>query len=400
VRILIATRNRAVIGGVETHLRAVLPLLLAAGHEIGFLFEEPTLPGAEEIPVGEGPAWAAGDSDVLARVADWRPDVVYDHGLANPDLDSALSKRFPVVFFAHAYVGTCISGNKCHAFPGVVPCHRPLSPACLALYFPRRCGGRDPRTMWTNYRSQRRRQANLASYRAVVVVSRHMADEYRRNGVPHDRVHVVTYFPPIPINPALRDPGPPAPRPRTDRVLYAGRLTRLKGVNHLIEAVPRAAAAVDRNLRLIVAGDGPERERLEWLAKRRGTPAEFRGWLKSTEILAEMRAADLVAVPSLWPEPFGLVGIEAGGLGVPAAGYAIGGINDWLIPGVSGESAPGDSPDPRDLAAALARALGDEAHFQRLRLGAWETARRFDPAAHLREVEVVLRAAAGGGDGV
>src|SRR5207248_7749720 len=115
-----------------------------------------------------------------------------------------------------------------------------------------------------------------------------------------------------------------------------------KGGHHLIEALPRAAAALGRRLTLVVAGDGPEEARLEALARRRGVPAEFRGWVTAAEREALTRGVDLLAVPSLWPEPFGLVGIEAGCVGVPAAAYAAGGIPDWLTPGAAGEAAPGD----------------------------------------------------------
>src|SRR6202034_271377 len=96
-----------------------------------------------------------------------------------------------------------------------------------------------------------------------------------------------------------------------------------------------------------------------------------------------MRQADLVAVPSLWPEPFGLVGIEAGCFGVPAVGFAVGGIPDWLIPGQTGELAPADPPTVEGLAEAIVRALEDPAHYQKLCSGAWEMAKRFSLERHL-----------------
>jgi glycosyltransferase involved in cell wall biosynthesis len=56
-------------------------------------------------------------------------------------------------------------------------------------------------------------------------------------------------------------------------------------------------------------------------------------------------------VPSVWPEPFGLVGIEALAAGRPVVASSTGGIGDWLEDGVSGLCVtPGDAP-------ALARAL-------------------------------------------
>ena len=106
-----------------------------------------------------------------------------------------------------------------------------------------------------------------------------------------------------------------------------------------------------------------------------------------------MRMADVLAVPSVWPEPFGLVGIEAGCVGLPSVGYACGGIPDWLIPGVSGESAPGERPNPKELASALVRALADDQHLQRLRIGAWETAKQFSSEVHIGKLSETLRTA-------
>jgi glycosyltransferase involved in cell wall biosynthesis len=104
--------------------------------------------------------------------------------------------------------------------------------------------------------------------------------------------------------------------------------------------------------------------------------------------------ADLLAVPSVWPEPFGLVGIEAGCVGLPAVGYATGGIKDWLIPGVSGELAPGRRPNSKDFAAAIVRALSDDTRLQNLRIGAWQTAQGFTPEDHLKRLVNILNMAA------
>ena len=109
-----------------------------------------------------------------------------------------------------------------------------------------------------------------------------------------------------------------------------------------------------------------------------------------------MRCCDLLAVPSLWPEPFGLVGLEAGCVGLPSVGFAVGGIPDWLIPGETGELAPGDPPTAEGLADAVVRALADPIHLGRLRRGAWEMSRRFTLTKHLDILEPVLALAAEG----
>jgi glycosyltransferase involved in cell wall biosynthesis len=389
MRVLVAAAHRSVVGGAETYLRAVLPHLLSRGIELGLVTANPPAPGRPAIDdhCPGLPTWVAADpKGVLAVGATWRPDVVYTHEMPDPAADAALVARFPTVLYAHNYGGACVSGTKCHAFPAKQTCSRRLGPACLGLYSLRRCGGRNPLTALSLYRTNRRRQHLLPQYRAVLVASRHMVAELTRNGTPADRVVLNPYFPPE----ARPDPDPPTPKPRTDRVLFVGRLTALKGWRELLTALHCATGTLGRRLTLVVAGDGPDLGEFEAKARERDVPAEFLGWVGSNRREAEMRAADVLAVPSVWPEPFGIVGIEAGCVGLPAVGFAVGGIPDWLAPGTSGELAPGDPPTPQGLAAALVRALSNPAHLTRLSRGAWAMAGQFTLERHLTVLEKVL----------
>jgi glycosyltransferase involved in cell wall biosynthesis len=391
VRILVATASQTVVGGLETYLRAVLPMLSERGHEVALMSAYEPAPDRASLGFPGLPIRVAADPAAARAVADeWRPDVVYTQNSPDPAVDAALAGRFPTVLFTHDYAGACISGAKRHALPLAV-CSRRLGPACLGLYFPRRCGGLSPATALTLYRTNRRRQDLLPRYRTVIVASHAMAADFVRNGVPAGRVSVNPYFPAT-----KPDAAPPAPRPRTDRVLFVGRITALKGWREIVQAIPVVSAALRRPLTLVVAGDGPDRGAFEREARRRRVQAEFLGWIGPEERDAQMRAADVLAVPSVWPEPFGLVGIEAGGVGLPSVGYAVGGIPDWLIDNESGALAPGDPPTVDGLASALVRALSDSAHLDRLRLGAWEVAKTFTAARHLDRLEEALTKAARG----
>lgn len=389
MRILIATQNLNLVGGVETYLRAVLPMLQRRGLEVGVVTAHPATANLQTIldRCPDVPAWtAAAPDEVVAVATGFRPDVVFTHDLTNPSADDELAQRFPVVRFVHNYAGTCVSGTKCHAKPTWQVCSRRLGLACLALYLPRRCGGGNPLTALRLYRENRRRQHTLGRVRSVLVASQHMADEVIRNGAPAERVSVAPLFPPD-MDP---DPNPPEPKPRTDRVLFVGRQTAIKGLRELGEVVQLSSATLGRKLTLVVAGDGPDQANCETAFRLRAVPAEFLGRVDRTGVIALMRSADVLVVPSVWPEPFGLVGIEAGCVGLPAVAFATGGIPEWLTPGVSGESAPGNRPRAAELADALVRAIADPNHWQRLRVGAWETAKRFTPEHHLNRLISVL----------
>ncbi len=392
MRILVTNTGPHVVGGVETYLRVIIPALQARGHTLALLTSERVRSNEATITLPDVPLWSASGSrvgDIATRVAEWCPDLVFAHGLEDPALEATLVKRFPTIFFAHNYYGTCISGTRCRSWPAASPCERRLGPGCLIAYLPRRCGGLNPLTMLSLYRLQRRRQNLLGLYLAVLVASRHMRDEYSRHGVAEDRLHLAPLFPPG-VEP---DPEAPSRRPPSSRILLLGRLTDVKGGRFLVEAVRQAREWLNRPLTLVVAGDGPERTALEGQAQQTGVPAEFHGWVDAERRTGLMRGADLLAVPSVWPEPFGLVGLEAGCVGLPAVGFAVGGIPDWLSSGVSGELAPGDRPDASHLADALVRALRDEGHWNRLRVGAWEMARRFTREAHLDRLHAILEAA-------
>ncbi len=392
MRILISTAHRNMVGGVEKYLQKILPVLAHRGHELALVYEHRFDPELERIDLVDLnlPSHGIQESGVgqgIRFVRDWKPDVVYSQGLEAVEFQSALLNEYPVVFYAHNYVGTCISGEKCHSFPSPVPCDRQLGPACLALYFPRRCGGLHPMTMLTMYQRSSEHNLQLPKYAAILVASAHMRREYVRHGVPPERVHLTPLPNPIEL---ARESGADARTGTGGQLLFLGRLTKLKGGAELLRAMPLAEKKLGIPLSLTIAGDGPERLRLEKFAKQHHLAVEFAGWVGGSRKAELIQKADLLVVPSLWPEPFGLVGIEAGAHGLPAVGYDAGGISDWLTPGYSGELASAQPPTVDGLADAIFRALSDPSHYAHLCRGAREVAGRFTFAAHLAMLESTL----------
>ena len=385
---------------MERHLQALMPALAQRGHSIGFAFEYP--PSAESEAVAEAGIcerqWCLGGlaiEELLSQVAAWEPDVVYAHGLQSTSLEGKLLDSFPVVLFAHDYYGTCATGRKCHLFPKPQTCHRRFGPMCLALHYPARCGGLSPVTALRNYYFQARRAQLLPRYHAVLVASRHMCSEFLNHGVESRRLFVVPLPPTLDV-PEVHEPEPRLP---TGRLLFLGRLTDLKGAHYLIKAVDRAERRLGRPLTLTIGGTGPEQTRLQALATRLGVKADFTGWLDTERRSELMRQAELLVVPSVWPEPFGLIGIEAGCVGLPAVGFAVGGIPEWLIPGLSGELAPGDPPTVAGLTEAIVRALQATEHYRHLCRGAWEVAKKFTMHEHLAKLEYLFHTARLRGNG-
>ena len=142
---------------------------------------------------------------------------------------------------------------------------------------------------------------------------------------------------------------------------------------------------------LTIAGEGPCR--LEWQSKARrlesrvpGLEVVFPGWINGETKSAILADTDLLVVPSVWPEPYGIVGDEAGALGVPATAFRLGGIPEWLADGVNGTLAPGSPPTSDGLADAVARALGDDSTYRSLRAGAMRSMRQRTMAFHCSDL--------------
>lgn len=394
MKILIATPHRNIVGGAETYVQALIPALAARGHEIAVLCDHPVAlhqsmtidSEADGLPFFYS-THLRKSREEWGKLADWKPDVVYSQALESLDVERQLQLHFPAVLYTHAYFGACTTGRKCYAFPVIQTCTRKFGPACLLLHYPRRCGGLDPLFTWKLFREQSTRHALLRNYRAVLVASQHMHREFQVQGVDARNLHVLR----LPLTERYTSSSPER-RSASGRLLFLGRLVDAKGADVLIRAVPDAETRLGRKLHLTIAGDGSELSKLQKLAQTLGISADFPGWVQGPEKLQLMRDADLLVMPSLWPEPFGLAGIEAGSLGVPAVGFAVGGIPDWLIPGQTGELAPADPPTAEGLADAIARALGDPEHYNHLRREAFAFSRQFSMETHITELEAVLAA--------
>ena len=399
MRIVLVNGTRRKIGGVESYLEQLIPVLVTRGDEVAFLFESDAAGGGEfmRIPASV-PLWPAdlpNRTQALNALQAWKPDVVFLHSPIDLELKLRLLRIAPGVFFAHNYYGTCISGTKRHAFPQARPCHKVFSSACLAHYFPRRCGGLNPVTMIQRYRSEAAWLTGLRDFAAIVVASEYMAMEYRKHGF-EDGVHVVGL--PVRNCADATTRRLPANENEPCQLLFVGRMENYKGGMTLLDALSIVKLKLRRSIQMMFAGDGREHSRWEGHAKAmmRGNPgieAKFAGWLSGDALKEAFEASHLLVFPSIWPEPFGLVGLEAGAYGLPTAAFDVGGVGDWLKEGVNGHLASGDPPTAHGLAEAICRSLSDRAHYVTLCTGARTALTRFTVEHHINRLTAAFEKA-------
>jgi glycosyltransferase involved in cell wall biosynthesis len=192
----------------------------------------------------------------------------------------------------------------------------------------------------------------------LIAISNATADAYRQAGITapiavvYNGTNLNHFAPP--------DTSPPPSSPI--RVLYLGRVFPGKGIDILVTACELALQS--RAVHLTVAGSPTrfEQDRAYHLTlKNRTEHGPLKGsFLPHIEDIRPLLAsADVLVLPSRWPEPFGRVLIEAMASGIPVIASKVGGIPEILNPDFSSHLVPPN--DPEALAAAI------------LRIGSWRT---------------------------
>lgn len=174
-------------------------------------------------------------------------------------------------------------------------------------------------------------------------------------------------------------PRVPAPMPSAPHLLCVGRLIECKGFDTAIRAVAELGAQRPE-LRLVIAGDGPERGALEQLAKAMGIEAqtEFLDWVHPSQVGVLIEQARLVIMPSR-QETFGLVALETAINARAIVASRVEGLAEVVADGESGLLVTVD--DVPAFAQAIARLvddrelceqLGRQARLRALDVFAWD----------------------------
>jgi glycosyltransferase involved in cell wall biosynthesis len=302
--------------------------------------------------------------DMLGQlITQFAPHVAYVHAVYHPGLIRWLVERLPTVAYVHSPYLVC-PGSAQYLRRSERVCPHAAGLICLInAQRERCCWGRNP---WNHVLFLMRVRAFIRAYEGVQLIlvgSRYMQRLLQRNGIPGARISVL---PPV-IGPRRLSSIVPAEESNT--ILFAGRLVPAKGLHHLV----RALATIQSDWKLIVAGEGEERLACAELAHGLGVArsVHFVGWLDEREMQARIKASAAVAVPSLWPEPYGRVGPEAFFCARPVVAYAVGGIPEWLDDGVSGYLiSPGD-------VVGLGQTIGFVLERPRLRAQMGQRARQY-----------------------
>ena len=241
----------------------------------------------------------------------YRPDLVHVHTFtkASPSIFSLL-KSYPTIITLHDY--GCIYPLLHHVVSAKYVCNF-SSGACCLHHIGIRYYWELIRVLIVKQRMQR--------VGSLMPNSLFMADVLRNLGF--QNVSNITW-----IGKSLFAYSSPA---RNADLLYVGRLEVEKGVHCLINAMPSILDRIS-SVQLTILGNGTQLPKLKELVEslRLSKKVTFVGYVTNPNLETYYRKARIVVVPSLWAEPFGLVGIEAMSVGRPVIGSNVGGIPEWL----------------------------------------------------------------------
>jgi glycosyltransferase involved in cell wall biosynthesis len=392
MRILLVNKYHYLRSGTERYLFNLKRLLESRGHTVeAFAMRHPRnepatyatdfapcvefheVAGLARLPAAVRVLWYPRAARLCARVLDdFRPDIVHVfnvyHQLSPSVLPPITRRRVPIVQTLNDYKLICPNYSL---YTEGAPCLRCRNRRYLQAVR-HRC--LDGSRGWSALAA-----LEMTLHKALRVYERHVARFIAPSayveatvtafGVPASQVVEIPYF---------LFPGDHAVSPEDDGYCaYVGRLVPSKGLVTLLRAMREATA-----VRLVIAGEGPQRPELERLTAAWGlTNVRFAGYLSGAALAATLAGARFTVVPSEWPEVFGQSITESFAAGKPVIGARIGGIPEVIEPEADGLLfTPGAASE---LAACLRQLWASPAAARRMGLaGRDKVERRYDPDSH------------------
>jgi glycosyltransferase involved in cell wall biosynthesis len=362
MRLLFVHDRFGAMAGAEVNLQLTATELKNRGHQAGLLHGPPTGKGepawrdlfSERFPLGTG-----NNSTATGAALDaFRPDAVYIHKMSDATvLERLAACGVPVVRMVHDHDLYCMRSYKYSPFTRTI-CTRAAGLCCIfpcGATIARNRGGGFP-LKWVSYRARKKEIALNRRFERMIVATDYMKRELLRNGFEARRIEIH------------------APVPRGDEsaacasfsgrnlIIYSGQVIRGKGVDVLLESLAEVRAPFE----CLIFGDGNHRAYCEGLSRRLGlcNRVQFKGYVPPSELEGYYTQASLAVVSSVWPEPFGAVGLEAMRHELPVVAFDAGGIGEWLLDGENGFLVPW--MDRKKFASRVEQLLANKTLARRL----------------------------------
>lgn len=333
MKILLINERLDFAGGAERYTVDIAAGLAGLGHEIEIIYgfgDKFVIPEAALSTSLSRVKTVFIDSleiaAVIVEAQAFNPDVINVQSINEPKLLMELFRLWPTIRFIHDHRSYC-PGNSKLWFSSNRVCPIPMSLKCAAYAYKEKCMTRKITKLVGRINRSREMLSALGQLPLVMCNSSYVRDRLVQNGLDKEKVVVNGLFPGG-LSSGVSVTFRPEPQLQPE-ILFVGRIFIEKGVEYLLRA---AALISDIPFKINIVGEGWDLKRCRELALelKIGGRVEFTGFLPREEIDKFYQRCRLLVVPSIWPEPFGMVGLEAYRFGKPVVAFAGGGVTDWL----------------------------------------------------------------------
>ena len=373
MKILFINEKGGFFGGVEQNISFVAAALQKRGHECSLIYSQKS--SNSEIffkdfkKVYEYRGMEKYDKLVLQDchnfIRNLNPDVIYLHKVKDLNICESLLDDFRILRMIHDHDLCCPRKHKYFIHNGKT-CQHPVGLRCYAdLAFLER---RKNNYFGFGFNNINQSMQNIIRHKKLehlIVGSHYMMNELVINGIDKTQISIL---PPCVPRPIIEW----QPLPPNNNILFVGQLIRGKGVDLLIESL--AHISEEFYCQIVGAGNAAPVIRKKIISLGLDSKVEIIDWVENKELSAFYNNAKVVVVPSRWPEPFGMVGIEAMHYGRPVVGFDVGGISDWLKHDMNGLLVR--EQDTKAMGLAVNSILEDDLFANRLAKNAFNYSRR------------------------
>ncbi|NUO07807.1 MAG: glycosyltransferase family 4 protein [Candidatus Brocadia sp.] len=322
-------------GGAEVYFADMVKSLEEKGHENVILYaaeKDNKYCGGERKEYFIPPSFGFFSALPLMKrvntiIKEVNPDIIHIqgfHGYISPLVVMVMGRMRPTIHTAHDAMAFCLNRKKIYKKENSI-CTRTvgwrcLTSGCLSLF--------ERGTFRSTVKHLVVQELEMSQYRRfhkIIVTSNYMKKELIRHGVSPEKVEVLYCY----LNADNGWAHYKQEEERSNTILYVGRIEGNKGVGELIDILSMVQD-IPWKAKIVGYGNYESEVRKKINTLGLSDKIDMIGYVPHKDLAQHYAAASVVVVPSYYPEPFGLVGLEAMYFGKPVVAFDVGGINEWL----------------------------------------------------------------------
>lgn len=311
-------------------------------------------------------------------------DIIHIHNFFSPEILEYLFSLRPMICSPHTPWVVCPGRDKFWRKSENI-CNKSYGLHCFQHIYTEQCSNRNPLRAWKAWKNVEYVVKKAApKYKTIMVMSDYVKEECIKGGISASKLTLNPYF-------TMMPPSNDIATDNCKHILFVGRLISSKGVHFLLSALSPILKQRE-NVILDIVGDGTMMENIQSQISTHALQEKviLHGWKGREEVEQMMRKAYIVAFPSIYPESFGIVGIEAMMCAKPVVAFDVGGVSTWLKNEETGFLV--ENKQEKHLGEAIEKLLNDEALAKKMGENGQKMAlAHYIPAVHIQKLITIYQ---------